>query len=193
VISEPAGARFEIDGVAIGVTPWTGEIERGFHRLKVELAGHRTEERTFDLPPERAIDVPVTLTPVAKERPPPVEPAPEPPCEGACLDAISASSWVIASAGVLSLGAALVFELDRSEREAQAQAEPNQFTASGLYDEALSSQRWATAFALTGGALVVTGVTLGVIDVRAAKQPEPVAWGLGCTATGCAGTFTQHF
>src|SRR5690606_3290948 len=123
----------------------------------------------------------------------PVEPELPPPCEGACLTAIRPTSWVVTSAGVLSLGVALVLELDRAEREAQAQSEPSQFIAAGLYDEAIVSQKWATAFALTGGALLVTGVTLGILDVHAAKNPERVAWHLGCTRSGCAGSFTQRF
>lgn len=189
VLSDPPGARVTIDGAAVGVTPWTGEIQRGYHTLTLELAGFEKEERSFDLPPARAIDVPVTLrvlAPQPKTEPPPTLLPLEAPCQGACLNEVRGSTWLIAGVGVVSMGGALAFELHRSDREAAARAEPNQVEASHLFDEAFRAQKWATALALTGGALIVTGAVLAILDIDEAKHPEDVAWQFGCDGNGCA-------
>jgi tetratricopeptide (TPR) repeat protein len=205
VLSEPSGARLEIDGKPVGITPWTGEIGPGFHQLVLQAQGFAREERTFDLPPARAIDVPVTLVPEAPEPPPPPN-APESPaklpCEGTCLGEVRGSSWLIAGAGFVSLGTAIGFELHRSDRESAARAESNQVAASRLFDDAFRAQKWATAFAVTGGALIVTGGVLAVLDIHDAKHPGAtaagiptgdVAWQFGCDGASCAVGATTSF
>jgi tetratricopeptide (TPR) repeat protein len=196
VLSEPLGARLVIDDAAVGVTPWTGELAPGFHRFSLELSGYKLEERTFDLPPLRSIDVPVTLSAQAPEAAPP--PTPEKfelrhePCQGLCLDAVDPVSWITMGVGAATLVGAVGFELNRSKLESDAQREPIQRDASRLYDNAFESQKWATALALTGGALVVTGGVLAFLDIHEAKHPD-TAWNFGCTPDGCAVGYGQTF
>lgn len=188
LLSEPAGARIEVDGEPIGVTPWTFETSPGFHRVVLELNGYEVEERSFDLPPARSIDVPITLTKLK----PPVAPAPEvqpvlvPGCTGACLDAVSASSWTIAGVGLVSLGVAVGFEVHRAGRQDASEREPNQVEAARLFDDAQAAQKWATGFGMVGGTLLVTGTVLGIIDISEGRRPRPLAMALNGLDVGCA-------
>jgi hypothetical protein len=186
-----------VDGVAVGVTPWTGELPAGFHRFTVELASYQIEERTFDLPPTRSIDVPVTLTAKPPEAPAaaPVLVAPpfaKPACRGMCLGAIEPITWITLGVGAASLVGAVGFELNRSAEEDKAEQEVVQREAARRYDKAFQSQKWATALAVTGGALVVTGGVLAILDIHDAKNPD-TAWNFGCAPDGCAVGFSQTF
>ncbi|HEV8325834.1 MAG TPA: PEGA domain-containing protein [Myxococcota bacterium] len=40
ILSSPGGASVEIDGVAVGRTPWSGEVRRGERALRISLDGH---------------------------------------------------------------------------------------------------------------------------------------------------------
>lgn len=196
VLSEPPGARVIIDDVALGVTPYTGELAPGFHRVSLELPGYQFEQRSFDLPPARAIDVPVTLTvapppPAAEAAPVVMQPTRE-PCQGACLGEIEPVSWVTLGVGAASLVGAIGFELHRGDKEDEAQREPNQVEAARLFDKAFQSQKWATALAVSGGALVITGGVLAFLDIHESKHPD-TAWNLGCGPDGCALGFSQTF
>jgi tetratricopeptide (TPR) repeat protein len=197
VLTEPAGARLLIDDLPVGVTPWTGELPAGFHRFTVELPGYQSENRTFDLPPVRAIDVPVTLTAAPTEAPAPaaapvlLSPNRE-PCRGMCLGAVEPVSWITLGVGAAALVGAVGLELHRSGQEDDAQREANQVEAARLYDKVVRSQKWATVLGVTGGALVVTGGVLALLDVRAAKNPD-IAWNFGCGPTGCSVGYQQAF
>lgn len=61
VRSVPRGGTVTIDGEPAGVTPWTGDLPPGRHRLAVAYDGYERNERWFVLPPDHAIDVDVRL------------------------------------------------------------------------------------------------------------------------------------
>ncbi|MBM4361182.1 MAG: PEGA domain-containing protein, partial [Deltaproteobacteria bacterium] len=61
VLSIPAGATVVVDGQAVGVTPWTGELTPGGHRLELSLRGHADHQSSFELAAHRALDVEVAL------------------------------------------------------------------------------------------------------------------------------------
>jgi len=62
VRSVPRGATVAVDSDPAGVTPWTGDLPPGRHRLAVAYEGYERTERWFVLPPDHAIDVEVHLT-----------------------------------------------------------------------------------------------------------------------------------
>jgi tetratricopeptide (TPR) repeat protein len=57
VSSQPAGALVSIDGAAVGVTPWIGEIASGSHRVRISLKGYSPVVRSVDLTSTRARDL----------------------------------------------------------------------------------------------------------------------------------------
>lgn len=57
VSSEPSGALVSIDGAAVGVTPWIGEIAEGRHRVRISLEGYSPVVRSVDLTSTRARDI----------------------------------------------------------------------------------------------------------------------------------------
>ena len=75
VLSSPEGATVVIDGKPLGVTPWTGELVPGRHRLELTLRGHDRVERYVEVLAHRAQDFAFPLQP-AVEQP---QPVPMPP------------------------------------------------------------------------------------------------------------------
>lgn len=65
VLSVPHGATVLIDDVSRGVTPWTGELAPGSHRLALRLHEFREAVLNVELPAEHAIDVSVRLEALA--------------------------------------------------------------------------------------------------------------------------------
>lgn len=57
VSSQPSGALVSIDGAAVGVTPWIGEIAAGSHRVRISLKGYSPVVRSVDLTRTRARDL----------------------------------------------------------------------------------------------------------------------------------------
>jgi tetratricopeptide (TPR) repeat protein len=63
VLSTPSGASVSIDGGAAGVTPFTGDLAPGVHRVTVTLAGYKTVESDVTLESDKAQDFSATLQP----------------------------------------------------------------------------------------------------------------------------------
>lgn len=61
--SLPEGAEIEIDGVFIGTTPRTKNVNAGQHRIKISKAGFKTWERTVEIDPHETIPLRVELEP----------------------------------------------------------------------------------------------------------------------------------
>ncbi|MFN2549593.1 MAG: PEGA domain-containing protein [Myxococcales bacterium] len=59
--SVPSGANVAIDGKEIGITPWSGEIRPGNHKVGVAAAGFVKEERIVQVQPSRDSDVTFAL------------------------------------------------------------------------------------------------------------------------------------
>ena len=59
--SAPAGAAVAIDGKEIGITPWSGEIRPGNHKVLVSAKGFVKEERIVQVQPNRDADVTFAL------------------------------------------------------------------------------------------------------------------------------------
>ena len=56
VLTSPPRALVAVDGVAVGITPWTGETWPGEHRLTVTLDGHEATTTLITVDPLRAQD-----------------------------------------------------------------------------------------------------------------------------------------
>jgi tetratricopeptide (TPR) repeat protein len=83
--STPPGALVLLDDVSRGVTPWTGEIAAGAHRLNLRVRGYEDSTHTFDMSARHSMDLTYELRPAVS--PPP----------GAVATASSAGSALAAS------------------------------------------------------------------------------------------------
>src|SRR6187399_760923 len=61
VLSTPAGATVTIDDQPLGVTPWTGELRPGEHRLLLSLRGYADAEKAIALAADQPLDTYVHL------------------------------------------------------------------------------------------------------------------------------------
>lgn len=64
VTTEPTGAQGELDGVAMGSTPFTATADGGFHELAVGLAGYRPTHRRVELSAGAHSTLELTLEPL---------------------------------------------------------------------------------------------------------------------------------
>ena len=56
VLTNPPRALLVVDGMAVGITPWTGETWPGEHRVTVTLDGHKALTTLVTVDPLRAQD-----------------------------------------------------------------------------------------------------------------------------------------
>jgi tetratricopeptide (TPR) repeat protein len=198
VLSDPNGATVLIDDLSRGVTPWTGELPPGPHRLTLRARGYRDLAHDFVLPARHAIDLsfPLELAPaplpastVAAPAPvvpaasvPPVEPvsiAPEP--------AVQWWTWTAFGASAAALIGAGAFELSRRHLESEAN-HANQPDTLDTWDEMLEQRTLSRVFLGTGLALgALGGVSLFLDLQRGEASPEI---GLACAPSQC-GAFAQ--
>ena len=175
VMSTPTGATVTVDDRPVGVTPWTGDLFPGKHRvgfslrgytdqsLEVELAGHRSRDVSVTLAAESATPA-VAVAPAAGTSAPP-DTAPPRDEAGQGGSGFGIWPWVTLGAGGAALGGALVFELLRRGSESDAKAENTQIAYQDQLDQMESQKTTARILAGVGGALVITGGVLLAIDL----------------------------
>ncbi|MGC4092804.1 MAG: PEGA domain-containing protein [Polyangiaceae bacterium] len=174
VLSEPAGATLSVDGRALGVTPWTGELSPGPHRIALSLKRHQEATRDIELPKGNAIDVTVQLA---------AEPAPQPPQrfvaaptpEPRATHGLGAWPWVALGASGAALGAAAGFELSRRAAESDAREQVTQTGYSERFDAMQSRQSTARVLAAVGGGLLLTSGVLFLVDSRKSRESTSAA------------------
>jgi len=193
VRSDPPGASVSIDGRARGVTPWTGELELGQHRVVVN---HGSLQRQLDvaLTAERALDIDLSLGPTAA--PAEATPAAPPPSTPEKTSVIPAYlPGAVAAAGAVALAGAGVYELLRRDAESDAKDADYQPAYHDDRDRMLTYQTTARVMASVGGVLVLTGGVLAVIRLSSNSEPEQElpSVGLACDGVGCAGTWSGRF
>jgi hypothetical protein len=154
----------------------------GRHRLDLSLRGYQDQSGEVDLAAHRSQDVTLTLvqasgTPAAAATPAPVAaagPAPAPtPADQPREQGGSGFGiwpWVTLGAGGAALGGALVFELLRRGTEDDAKNDKTQVGYQEKLDKMESQQTAARILAGVGGALVVTGGVLLVLDLSSDKK-----------------------
>lgn len=192
VLSTPDGATVLIDGRAVGVTPFTGDLALGKHRLQLDLAGHREPGRELTLSPAVAQEVNVAMVAVpatahGEKIPPNAAPS--------ALDRdggrrFGMAPWLVAGAGVLGLGSALGFELARRSDEEAAGGNPNQLDFKAHADAMQRHQTTARVLAGVGGALFVTGSVLVLFNTKTTSASRV---GFGCTLNGCSASALGSF
>lgn len=177
ILSNPASAVVKLDGKPRGVTPWTGEVAPGIHTVTLTLAGYEDETREFDLPPTRAIDVPVTLrAPRAKSKSAIVNlNEPGAPAEDlAPWEHVRPVTWGVFGVGVAAVGAALGFELARAGFEERSQRNSDPTARSDLHERAQRHEIWAKGFLMLGLGLGLTSIVLGYQDIDDGLQQQRV-------------------
>jgi len=174
VKSNPAGATLAVDGVPVGVTPYTAEFTHGAHTLKVSMSGYTETEASIDLPTDRSLDVALTLN----EAPPPPKPAPPPPPpppprdDRSAFERIEPLSWGLMGVGVGALTAGVVFELSRAGSAEDARNAEDPIEAAEAEGAADSKRTTSVLLLGAGGAFAITGAVLAILDVSRGNPPE---------------------
>lgn len=190
ISSTPPGATVIVDDKPVGVTPFTGQLTPGAHRVVLTLKGYVDAERELTLQAERAQDLEVPLE--AKPAPPSLgtptrAPSPErsSPRRG---PRFGPWPWVTLGAGGVVLGASLGFELARRSAEDAAKEERTQVGYKDKLDTEQSRQTTARVLLVTGSALVVTGGVLLALDLSSRRAPADQRAQIGglCLPGACA-------
>lgn len=196
VLSSPAGATVRVDEQAVGVTPWSGELVPGRHRVTVELARHQTRSTDIELPAGRATDLRLELSA-----------EPERPDEQRGARAwrrITPLTWTFLGVGVGAISGGVAFELSRadsSERAGRASASADAAEARGAADAKQMASLTLLGF---GSAFLIGGGILMAVDLRD-PAPEPAQAddgekrgftariGVPCVPGFCGVTAQGHF
>ena len=198
VLSSPAGATVLVDDRPLGVTPWTGELPPGEHRLLLSLRGYSDVEQSVSLAADQPLDTNVRLEQLAPASvqvvaPPPIAPPPAAPVSDATSHGkkLGVLPWVTLAAGTAALGGALTFEILRRSAENDAKAADNQREYYEHLQTEQSRQTAARVFLGTGGALLLAGGLMLLFDKDASSRP--VSAGLVCLPNACSATARGSF
>jgi tetratricopeptide (TPR) repeat protein len=191
VISTPGGATVMIDGRAVGVTPFTGDLALGQHRLQLDLPGYREPGREIALLANAPQDLNVAMdaTPTTNPSKPTNDAGPSALVRDGTRR-FGIAPWLVAGGGVVGLGSALGFELARRSAEDAAAHAPNQVEFKAQSDQMERHQTTARVLAGVSGTLLVTGTVMLLLNERTPAAPR---MGLNCTFTGCTASATGSF
>jgi hypothetical protein len=156
VSSEPPGALLRVDGELVGVTPWTGELTPGQHRVRLELPGYRTHDSDVALTSQHAADVAVPLAQEPRSQ----------PTERPAFARIQPLTWSFLGVGVGALAGGLAFELSRSASADRAASASSPESAAEHRGAADAKQMASLLLFGVGGAFVVGGSVLLVLDLN---------------------------
>jgi tetratricopeptide (TPR) repeat protein len=200
ILSEPPGATVLVSGRPTGVTPWTGDLAPGTHRLELRLRGYVDAESDFELPAAHAIDVRVALV---REAPAAAAPSSVPAAPPIVDDTRRERPLPLRTWGFVALGAAgaafggaLTFELLRRGAERDARDEREQIAFRDAVDRMEARRTAARLFAGAGAALAVTGGALIAVDVlrgSSAKSSALAGVELLCAPSSCNARWIKRF
>lgn len=206
VRSSPEGATVTIDDRPVGVTPWTGELAPGAHRISLSLRGFAETAQDVELPSDRAVDVAVRLVPAPEPAPSTVpaqssQPSPTTSSVPAQVPAkdqpeqrgsrFGVWPWIGIGVGAAALGGALAFEMSRRSAESEAEREPTQIGYKDKLDTMESRQTTARVLGVVGGAFVVAGGVLLVLDLSGGSSGPKIS--AGCDPYGCGARAAGSF
>ena len=197
VLSTPAGATVTIDDQPLGVTPWTGELRPGEHRLLLSLRGYADAEQKLSLAADQPLDTNVRLeqqstVSVAAPPPPAAPPAATPTKDTSSHGRkLGVVPWVTLAAGGAALGGALTFELLRRSAESDAKGADTQLEYYDHLQTAESRQTTARVFLGTGGALLLAGGLMLLLDRDTSSHAASA--GFVCLPGGCGLTARGNF
>lgn len=194
VFSMPDGATVVVDGHAVGVTPFTGELAPGRHLVLLDREGYRDAREEIVLAPSTPAELNVTLQPEPRGASPTVadgrDSAPNRESDRAGGRRFGVLPWFIAGTGMAGLGGAVGFELARRSEEKAARASQSQLEYKKHLDDSIEHQTRARVLVGVGGGLLVTGSVMLLFNEKA---PNPTRVALACTARGCAATAKGSF
>lgn len=198
ILSHPERATVLVDGEPVGVTPWTGELPPGSHRVTLRKQDHVELEHTFDLPADQAIDVSLTLAVAAPTVPAPVLPLPLPVPEKAPPPDPGPGAMLFIGVGVGAIGlaglaAALGLEVARGSAEDDATNAVTQLEAEEHADSMDAYQLGARIAVVAGAVLVAGGVTLIAFDLSGDDAEDSATLELGCHGWGCGPALRGSF
>jgi tetratricopeptide (TPR) repeat protein len=193
VISAPPGATVVIDGQPRGVTPYTGQLTPGSHRVQLALRGYLDAEQAVELSADRARDLVVELSPDHRKDAAGSAGSKAPAAAPSDRQArrFGAWPWVTLGAGGLALGGALGFELARRSAESSARNDPTQVGRRSKLDDMEGHQNMARILAGVGGALALTGGVLLLIDQPRKTDDQQLS--LACLPGNCAVALSGAF
>lgn|SRR6185369_1130793 len=200
VLTSPAGATVTVDDQPVGVTPWTGELPPGEHRLLLSLRGYADAEKAISLAADQPLDTNVRLEQQTQTNVQVVAPAaaaaPAAPAAatgdaGSHGKKLGIVPWVTLGAGAAALGGALTFEILRRSAESDAKAADTQIEYQDHLQTMQGRQTAARVFLGTGAALLLTGGVMLLLDRDAPSAP--VSAGLMCLPGGCGATARGNF
>ncbi len=201
VLTSPQGATVSVDDQAVGVSPFTGQFAPGKHRVVISLKGYADSSRDVELAADHAKDVKVPLVPDTRVRGAAAPEGAAPATAAGAAGAASSQSadrpagprfgilpWIGLGAGALTLGGAGAFELMRRSSDNDAAADKTQVGRKEALDKMHSRQTTARVLGAVGGALVVTGGVLLVLDLTSRSEPgaQTAALGLDCLTDECS-------
>ena len=192
VLSNPPTATVAVDGVPMGVTPWTGELAPGRHRIELVLRGFADETREFELVADRARDVWVELRALPKQpsaEAAPTQAAPSPrsrPVATRSSSRFGIWPYVALGAGTVALGGAVAFEISRQNAEDEAARDAMQISFKSKIDQMEARQTTAQVLLGVGGALVVTGGVLLAVELLAPSSKTQASIALDAGPNGPA-------
>ena len=200
ILSRPLGATVIVDEQPVGVTPFTGQLAPGTHKVVLSLRGYAESQQKLELPADRAQVLEVPLVPGSagvavpagaagpNAAPAATNAAPTTVPPRASGPKFGIWPWVGLGAGAAALGGSLGFELARRSAENDADGEDVQIAYKEKLDREQRRQTTALVLGAVGGALVVTGGVLLVIRLTSRDTPAdgPSRVGLSCLPTGCA-------
>jgi tetratricopeptide (TPR) repeat protein len=201
VFSTPSGATVVIDGTSRGVTPWTGELAPGVHRVDLQLPGYQNATRSMELPAQHATDLVLQLEPGAT----PTGTAPADAADAtspgaAVLDAPDAPplmgeasvapmprwwTWALFGGSAALLAGSGAFELSRRGLEDDAsKSEIQQIEYQNKFESMEAHQTAARVLLGTGLVVGAVGAVSLYLDLeRADSGPAQVA--AGCSLDAC--------
>ena len=195
VLSVPSGATVSVDGLPIGVTPFTGELPPGKHRVLLGLPGYHEASSEVLLGAQLPGELSMALQ-AAEPRPFDQAIVAERQPRAASADQPSGprrfgvAPWLLAGSGVVGLGGALGFELARRADERDGRKAPDQLAYQEKLVDAERNQTTARVLLGVGGGLLVTG---GVMLIFNDRTKTPTRMGLGCTPKGCTAQANGSF
>ncbi|HEY1537388.1 MAG TPA: PEGA domain-containing protein [Polyangiaceae bacterium] len=189
VLSSPAGATVTVDGTPVGVTPWTGELSPGKHRLLLTYRGYTDERRAVVLSATepREINLQLEQSTAATTSP---ESAASVESSGPRLGPLP---WLSLGVGAAALGAALALEVSRRSAESDARQEVTQLGYQSRLETEQSRQTAARVLAGIGGGLAVVGGVMLLLDSKDTAHAATASAGFVCVPQLCAVSAGSRF
>jgi tetratricopeptide (TPR) repeat protein len=181
VLTNPAGATVTVDDQPLGVTPWTGELAPGKHRVLLSARGYLDLEQPIELAPDQPQDLSARL--LRREQASDAAPLAPSAASGATAQQPGAPQgkklgvlpWALLGTGAAALGGALSFEFLRRSAEHDAEGESTQLGYQRKLDSEQSRQLTARIFLGVGGAFAATGAVMLLLDTGASGQKASAA------------------